>query len=137
MLKGGDTVYGPYGEMALPVIDPEDIAAVAEKVLTEPGHVGKIYELTGPQALTTPEQVATLGRVLGRRLAYVNVPDEVARKSIVEKGMVPAYAEAMIGLIKMLRELGRIDPTPTVADLLGRAATSFESFVQANASAFR
>jgi hypothetical protein len=75
--------------------------------------------------------------VLGRRLAYVNVPDEVARKSIVEKGMVPAYAEAMIGLIKMLRELGRIDPTPTVADLLGRAATSFESFVQANASAFR
>jgi uncharacterized protein YbjT (DUF2867 family) len=137
MLRSGDSVYGPYGEMALPVIDPEDLAAVAEKVLTEPGHLGKIYELTGPQALTTAEQVAILGGVLGRRLAYVHVPDDVARKGMVDKGMLPAYADAMIGLVKMLRDIGRVDPTPTVATLLGRSATSFESFVRANASAFR
>jgi len=137
MLKGGDAVYGPYGEAALPVIDPEDIAAVAEKVLTEPGHEGKAYDLTGPETLTTAEQVAIVGKVLGRKLSYVNVPDDVARKSMVDSGMPAAYADAMIDLVKMLRGLGRIEPTKTVAELLGRAPTTFTSFVEANAGTFR
>jgi uncharacterized protein YbjT (DUF2867 family) len=137
MLKGGDAVYGPYGEMALPVIDPEDIAAVAETVLTEPGHAGKAYTLTGPAALTTAEQVAILGKVLHRSLSFVNVPDDAARTSMVGMGMPAAYADAMIDLVKMLRGLGRVPPTQTVAELLGRPATPFGSFVEANAAAFK
>jgi uncharacterized protein YbjT (DUF2867 family) len=137
MLKGGDTVYGPFGEASLAVIDPEDIAAVAEKVLTESGHEGKAYDLTGPETLTTAQQVAIVGKVLGRKLAYVNVPDEAARKSMVDAGMPPDYADAMIDLVKMLRGLGRIEPDPTLGKLLGRAPSTFEAFIQANAAAFR
>jgi uncharacterized protein YbjT (DUF2867 family) len=137
MLKGGDNVYGPYGEVALPVIDPEDIAAVAEKVLTESGHTGKAYELTGPEALTTAQQVAILGKVIGRKLAYVNVPDDAAKKGMVDMGMPPAYADSMIDLVKMLRGLGRIAPTGDVEKVLGRAPNSFASFIEANAPAFK
>jgi uncharacterized protein YbjT (DUF2867 family) len=137
MLKKGDAVYGPYGEMALPVIDPEDIAAVAEKVLTEAGHAGRAYDLTGPEALTAAEQVAIVGKVLRRELSFVNVPDEVARKGMVESGMTPAYAEAMIDLVRALRGLRRVAPTGTVAELLGRPATPFASFVASVVTAFR
>jgi uncharacterized protein YbjT (DUF2867 family) len=137
MLKGGDAVYGPFGEASLPVIDPEDIAAVAEKVLTEDGHAGKAYTLTGPETLTTAEQVAIVGKVLGRKLAYVNVPDEAAAKGMVDMGMPPAVVDNMIDLVKMLRSLGRIEPTKTVSELLGRSATPFGSWAEANAAAFK
>jgi uncharacterized protein YbjT (DUF2867 family) len=137
MLKRGDVVYGPLGEAALPVIDPEDIAAVAEKVLAESGHTGKAYDLTGPEALTTAEQVAIMGKVLGRKLSFVNIPDEAARKSMVDAGMAAVYADAMIDLIRTLRGLGRVAPSPAVAELLGRPATAFGSFIEANAAVFR
>jgi len=137
MIKGGDAVYGPFGEVALPVIDPDDIAAVAEKVLTEGGHAGKTYELTGPASLTTAEQVAVVGRVIGKPLRYVNVPDEAAHKSMVGMGMSAAQADAMIDLVKMLRGLGRVEATTTVADLLGRPAHAFEEVIQASAAVFR
>ena len=137
MLKNGDAVYGPFGDVSLALIDPEDIAAVAEKVLTESGHEGKAYDLTGSETLTTAEQVAIVGKVLGRKLSYVNVPDEAARKSMVDMGMPAAYADAMIDLVKMMRGLGRIEPDATAEKLLGRRPATFEAFVQANAAAFR
>lgn len=137
MVKSGDTVYGALGEAALPVIDPDDIAAVAEKVLTEDGYVGKALELTGPKALTSAEQVAILGNVIGKPLKYVNVPDEAAQKSMLEIGMPPAYVDAMMDLIKTLRGLGLVAATPTVAEVLGRPAHSFEDFLKSNVAAFR
>jgi uncharacterized protein YbjT (DUF2867 family) len=137
MVKSGGAVYGPYGDLALPVIDPDDIAAVAEKVLTEKGHEGKAYELTGPASLTTAEQVALLGKALGKPLTYVNVPDEAAHQSMVQMGMPAAYADAMIDLVKVLRGFGRIATTATFEELLGRAPKRFEDFVTANVAAFR
>jgi len=137
MIKAGGTVYGPFGEAALPVIDPEDIAAVAEKVLTEPGHTGKAYELTGPASLTTAEQVEIIGKVIGKPLSYVNVPDEAARKSMVEMGMPAGFADAMIDLVKVLRGMGTIPTSPSVAELLGRPAGAFEAFIRANTAAFQ
>jgi uncharacterized protein YbjT (DUF2867 family) len=137
MVKSGDAVYGPYGDLALPVIDPDDIAAVAEKVLTEKGHESKAYELTGPASLTTAEQVAILGKALGRRLSYVNVPDEAARQSMVDSGAPAPYADAMIDLVKVLRGFGRIATTSTVEELLGRAPKRFEDFITAKTAAFR
>jgi (4-alkanoyl-5-oxo-2,5-dihydrofuran-3-yl)methyl phosphate reductase len=136
MIKGG-AVYGPYGEACLPHIDPEDIAAVAEKVLTGPGHLGKAYELTGPASLTTAEQVAIIAKVVGRDVKYVNVPDDAAVKSMVEQGMPKAYADAMIDLVKALRGMGKIPATGTVQELLGRAPKSFEQFITDNAAQLR
>jgi len=81
-IKSHDTVYGALGDASNPVIDPEDIAAVAALTLSEPGHAGKIYELSGPESLTTEQQVNILGSVLGRPLKYVNVPDSAARDSM-------------------------------------------------------
>jgi (4-alkanoyl-5-oxo-2,5-dihydrofuran-3-yl)methyl phosphate reductase len=136
-VKSHDTVYGALGDAALPHIDPEDIAAVAAVVLSTPGHAGKAYQLTGPESLTTQQQVDILGSVLGRPLKYVNVPDQAARDSMLKMGMPPVYVDAMIGLIQTLRGFGRVEPTPDVKTLLGRDARSFRQWAEANAAAFR
>lgn len=137
-IKDQGTVYGALGEAAVPVIDPEDIAEAAATVLTTPGHEGKAYELSGPEALTTAQQVDVIGRVVGRDLKFVNVPDDAARQAMLGMGMSPAYVDAMVGLFVMLRGLGRIEPYPKdVQTLTGHAPRSFGQWAEANAAAFK
>lgn len=136
-IKSQGTVYGALGDAALPVIDPDDIAEVAAVTLTTPGHTGKAYEISGPESLTTEQQVKTLGGVLGRELKYVNVPDAAARDSMIGMGMPTPFVDAMIGLMQMLRKIGRIEPTDQVRALTGRPPRTFRQWAEANADAFR
>ena len=69
----------PAGDGKDTPIDPRDIAAVAVKVLTTPGHEGKIYELTGPELLSHAEMVEKIAAATGRPLKYVDVPEATAR----------------------------------------------------------
>lgn len=136
-LKSGDAVYGNYGEVALPVIHPDDIAAVAEVALTSKGHEGKAYEITGPQSLSTAEQVAVLGKLLGRKLSYVDLPDEAVSKSMLSMGMEAPFVEAVVDLAKGLRPLGKVPPNDSVQQLTGKAPRTFEQFLTENLAAFR
>ncbi|WP_165368234.1 SDR family oxidoreductase [Phytoactinopolyspora endophytica] len=71
-------VRAPFAATAVPVIHPADIASVAFTALTEDGHHAKTYELTGPEALTLPEQVRQIGEAIGRDLAFEELPVEQA-----------------------------------------------------------
>ncbi|MGH3190706.1 MAG: hypothetical protein ACRDOL_26280 [Streptosporangiaceae bacterium] len=66
-------VTDPTGDGVLAVIDPEDIARVAVAALTDDGHAGKGYLLTGPQALTARQQVATIAEVTGGPVDFQDV----------------------------------------------------------------
>jgi uncharacterized protein YbjT (DUF2867 family) len=136
-IKSHNTVYGTLGEASIPVIDPEDIAAVGAAALSEPGHAGKICELSGPESLSTEQQVNILADVLGRPLKYVNVSDNTARESMLDMGMPPRYVDALIGLFQALRSIGRIEPTPGVKNVLGREARPFKQWAEANIAAFQ
>lgn len=63
----------PAGQVAEPFIDADDIADVAVAALTEDGHAGETYEVTGPRLLTFAEAVGEIARVAGRRVEYVPV----------------------------------------------------------------
>ena len=63
----------PVGEMVEPFVDADDIADVAVAALAEPGHVGEVYELTGPRLLTFGEVVAEIAHTSGRRIDYVPI----------------------------------------------------------------
>jgi uncharacterized protein YbjT (DUF2867 family) len=137
-IKEQGRVYSALGEAAVPVIDPEDIAEAAAIVLTTPGHEGKAYELSGPEALTTAQQVEAIGRVIGRDLKFLSVPDDAARQALLGMAMSPAYVEAMVSLFQMFRNIGRIEPYPRdVETLTGHKARSFGQWAEANAAAFR
>lgn len=135
-IKAQNTVYGALGDTALPVIDPADIAAAAAVVLTTPGHTGQAYDLSGPAALTTDEQVQTLAKALGRPLTYVNVPDSAARDAMLGMGWPVQDVDAMIDFIQGVRPMGRLEPVDGVQKLTGNAPRSFEQWASANLAAF-
>jgi len=69
----------PAGDTPEPFIDADDIADVAVAALTEDGHVGRLYELTGPRLLTFAEAVHEIAEATGREIRYVPVSiDEYA-----------------------------------------------------------
>jgi uncharacterized protein YbjT (DUF2867 family) len=136
-LRATGVAYGALGNAALPVIHPDDIADAAVAALTRPGHAGKAYELTGPEALTPAEQVAILAEVTGRPFRYVNVPDDAARKAMVDGGMPAVMADAMVHLIGDLRTAERIAPDDTIPTLLGRPARTFRQWATDHANLYQ
>jgi uncharacterized protein YbjT (DUF2867 family) len=136
-VKSDSTVYGALGDTALPVVHPDDIADIAAAVLTTPGHAGQTYDVTGPEALTTEQQVHILAEVLGRPLKYVDISDEAMKEGMLKAGTPPTYVEARVGLVQMLRNLKRVEPSPAVETVTGKKARSFRQWVDENIAAFR
>jgi uncharacterized protein YbjT (DUF2867 family) len=67
--------YAPYGDAPIALIDAEDVASAAVVALREDGHEGKAFDLTGPEALTNPDLAERYSKVLGREIAWVDVPE--------------------------------------------------------------
>ena len=72
-IRGGELAL-PIGDVPEPFVDLEDVADVAVAALTEDGHAGQVYELTGPQLLRFDEAVAAIADAVGREIAYAPVP---------------------------------------------------------------
>ena len=66
----------PAGDVPEPFVDVDDIADVAVAALTEDGHAGRLYELTGPRMLTFAEATAEIAKATDREIAYVQVSPE-------------------------------------------------------------
>jgi uncharacterized protein YbjT (DUF2867 family) len=133
-LASGDVVRGPFGSVPIATIDPADIGAIAALALTRPGHAGRTYRLSGPESLLREEQVAILGRVLGRELRWEGWSDAQARREL-EAQMPKPYVDAFFAFFVD----GLVDETtvlPTAAELLGRPPGTFEAWARANAKAF-
>lgn len=118
------------------VVDPYDVAAVAAVALTQSGHVGHGYFLTGPEALAPSEQSAILSEVLGRSLEFVaSSPAEEAKRSI-ERGTAPRMAAARQNLDELfaLSRAGIL--TDDVRNLTDTPPRSFRTWVQNHTAVF-
>ncbi|GAA4575586.1 NAD(P)H-binding protein [Planotetraspora kaengkrachanensis] len=132
--KSGDVVRGAYAEAAAAPVHEADIAAVAAAALTQDGHAGRVYELTGPESLTHAEQARILGEVLGRPIRFAELPAETVRQAM--SAHVPA--PILDGIFKVWSEsVGRAAPTTTdVEKVTGRPARSYREWVLDRATAF-
>ncbi len=128
--------YAPAGDACTSTVDARDIAAVAARTLTEEGHAGRVYDISGPAAITYTEAAETIGRVIGRPVRFVNVPDEAARKAMISGGMPDWFADALVGLYVFFRQGNGARVTDVVQKVARRPARSFEQFVKDNARAF-
>jgi len=135
-IKSHGTVFLPAGEGKLGVIDPRDIGAAAASVLTSSGHEGKAYDLTGPAALSTGEQVAILSGVLGRTLTYIDVPDSAGREAMLHLGMPAPIVDAMIEFMGLVRAGHAASVSDGVTVLTGTPPRSFETWARDNAAGF-
>jgi uncharacterized protein YbjT (DUF2867 family) len=129
-------VFSNYGDGKLPSVHPRDIAAVAVRALTADGHERKTYHLTGPEALSVGEQVDILSEVLGRRIEYVPITDDVARKGMEKAGMPALLIDALIPFAAFIRSGRAAEVLPTVEQVTGRPALTFIDWAREHAEAF-
>ena len=130
-------IYLPWGMGACSFVAGADVADVAAHVLTSDGHEGKSYTLTGPEAFTVAQAATTLASVVGRPVAYVDVPEAAARNAMVEMGLPAWQLEAMLELHAVNKAGLASEVSDAVPSLLGRRATTFLEFVEQNAAAWR
>jgi uncharacterized protein YbjT (DUF2867 family) len=129
--------YLPLGESS-PVswVDARDIAAVAATALSEPGHAGRAYTLTGPEAVSCEQIAETMGEVFDKPVRYVPVSSEQAAASMLEMGMPEPLVEAMNELYALGPPGYLADVAPTVADVTGRPARDIRTFLTDYRQAF-
>jgi len=99
--------YTPAGDARISMVDARDVAAVAARVLTEDGHAGQTYDLTGPQALTAAECCELLAVHLGRPIHCVQIDDETAHSAMLAAGVQRWMADALIELYRDYRRSGQ------------------------------
>jgi uncharacterized protein YbjT (DUF2867 family) len=134
-VRSSREVVAPFGDVALPVVDPDDIASVAAAVLLDPSHASASYVLTGPEPITPRDQAAAIGEALGEPVRFVPQAREEARSVLL--GFMPAEVADVT-----LDVLGA--PTPDeqrvrtdIPRVLGRPARSFTEWVSRFAGAFK
>jgi len=129
--------YGSQGEGEVSHIDLRDIAAIAVKTLTQDGHEGKAYTLTGPEALSNARVAEILSDDTGREIKYVDLPAEQFKQAPVEAGLPEWSADALLDLQQFYRRGGASAVTRDAEQLLGRKPTSFEQFSRDYSQAFQ
>jgi uncharacterized protein YbjT (DUF2867 family) len=131
------TLYAPMGDARVSLVDVRDIAAVAARVLLEPGHTGRTYVITGPEALTYRELAAKLSAATGRPVRYVDVTPAQAKQSMMAGGMPEWAADAVNELSAWYRSGHGALVTQVVAEIGGRTPHTFDTFARDHAAAFR
>ncbi|CAM5507940.1 NAD(P)H-binding protein [Streptomyces narbonensis] len=135
-VRGHETVHAPYAGTALPTVHPADIAAVARVALTEPGHRGRTYALTGPEPVTARQQVEAISAALGREVPFAEISREQAHAQMAAV-FGPEAADAVLDVTggDVNDELLRV--RDTMSQVTGAAARPFRQWASENAAAFR
>ncbi|MFI6587244.1 NAD(P)H-binding protein [Embleya sp. NPDC050493] len=126
-IRDSGVVRGP-DLAAKPVVHERDVAASAVRVLTEDGHAGATYVLTGPEVVGRADQVRLIGAAIGRTLRFEPVPVAAARARMLADGRPPALVDALLAGADAPAEPPLI--TTTIRDLTGTPARSFETWAR-------
>ncbi|MFC7446564.1 NmrA family transcriptional regulator [Rhodococcus daqingensis] len=127
-------VFLPAGDIPEPFVDVDDIADVALAALTQPGHTGEIYELTGPRALTFAEAVSTIGAAAGRTIDYVQVPTDDFAAGLAAEQVPTDVIDLLTYLFTTVLDGRNVTPGDGVTRALGRAPRDFADYASAAAA---
>lgn len=127
----------PMGTGAVALVDTRDVAGVAVRALTEDGHERKIYDLTGPAALTFDEIADAISAAIEKPVSYVHVPPEYARKQLMQAGIARWLVDDMMVLCASFREGYGAAVSPAVREVTGRDPRPFAEFARDSARVFR
>ncbi|MGW9044564.1 NAD(P)H-binding protein [Streptomyces lydicus] len=134
-VRGQRTVTAPFGDVALPTVDPADIAEAAAVVLRDAAHAGSVHELTGPVAVSPREQAAAIGDALGEPVRFVEQTRSEARAAMLRFMPEPVVERTLDMLGAPSAGLRRV--SPDVELLLGRPPRTFAQWAARNLAAFR
>lgn len=132
-ILSGEVVL-PAGDVAEPFVDAGDIADVAVAALTEAGHSGQLYELTGPRLLTFAEAVEEIARATGRAIRYTRVSHEQYASALKEEGVPEDFVWLLDYLFTTVLDGRNASLTDGVQRVLGREPRDFTDFARSAAA---
>jgi uncharacterized protein YbjT (DUF2867 family) len=127
----------PLGDAKVAITDIRDIAAVVVAALTEPGHEGKTYSPTGPEALSMTEVAETLSSVLGKPVTYIPETPENFKAGLVQLGLPEWYADDLVKLNLYNASPEGAMVTTVVQEVAKKEPISFAQFANKYAHVFK
>lgn len=128
--------YAAIGDARVSIVDVRDIAEVAVAALTESGHEGKIYNLTGSEALTHAEMAEHLSTALGRQITFMDISPAAMREAVIGFGMPEWQADGLLEDYAHYRRDEASAIASGVQDATGKAPRRFADFARDYATAF-
>lgn len=128
-IKERNEIFVPVGNAKTSFIDVRDIGEVAALVLTEEGHAGKNYNLTGTEALDYWEVTRIMTEVLGRKIIYRNPNPCYFFVEIIRRGTPFMFALVQLGLYTSTRFGMAKNVTREVENVIGRKPILFRQYV--------
>ena len=126
-------LYANAGEARISMVDTRDIAAVAARILAEPGHDGRAYDVTGPEALSYHDVATKLSDTMGRKVTYIAAPDEAVAGALAGFGLGQWLVGALVDLFRDYRSSGidgyAAQVTDTVAQVTGQPPRTLDQLL--------
>jgi uncharacterized protein YbjT (DUF2867 family) len=134
LIQSQSAFYTAAEDARISHVDVRDIAAVAVKALTEPGHEGKAYTLNGPEALTYDDIAAELSKALGRPISHISIPPQDLKAAMLSEGMPEVLADRLLDLERFYLEGKAAAETSDIATVLGRDPRRFADYARETAA---
>ena len=125
----------PVGAVGEPFVDTDDIAEVAETVLTKPGHIGQLYELTGPRLLSFADAVDEIAKATGRDIRYRQTSHAEFTEAMAAHDLPPEFAWLLNELFTEVLDGRNEMLTDGVKRALGRQPKDFSTYATETAAA--
>lgn len=129
-IKQQNAFFAAIGDAKISLVDIRDIASIAAEALTASGHENKVYNITGPEALTHMELAALFSEVLDKPIQFIDIAPEEMKAALLSVGFPLWQAD---GLIEDYAHYSRNEASEvyaTVEDILGKSARQFKNFVE-------
>ena len=133
-MLGGEVAL-PAGDVPEPFVDAEDIADVAVAALTEAGHAGELYELTGSRLLTVKEAIGEIAWAAGREIRFVPVSVEEYASVLAEQDVPAEFVTLLTYLFGEVLDGRNAYLTDGVRRVLGREPRDFADYAREAAAA--
>jgi uncharacterized protein YbjT (DUF2867 family) len=127
-----DQIFVPAGKGKTSFIHIRDIAEIAALALTQPGHLGKAYELTGNEALDYYQVANLFTQLLGRQITYTRPTIFKFYREMNKRGIPGQFTLVMIALYTVASLGMAAKVTTAVEALLGRKPITFSQFIEDN-----
>ncbi len=129
-IKNEGKIYQPTGDGKIGYVDARDVAAVGIEALMGNGHEGRIYELTGPEAISNSEVAQILSEVTGKRIEFIDITNDEARKAMTNQEMPGWMIDTMIELYEVYKSGNANQVFDTVQAVTNRKPHTFRQFAK-------
>lgn len=136
-IANGESFALPLGTTKTAMIDTRDLGEIAARALTQDGHAGKTYKLTGPELLDFSEVAAAFSKALGRPISYVDQPPEEFRAILSQFIHSDWHLNAVCELFEQIRGGALASQCDDAENILGRPPSDIHSFIADHLPAFR